>query len=472
MARLPIPGNDAEQWGNILNEFLRVAHGDDGRLKDTPLNVRSFGARGDGTADDTDAIHSALAAAGWQESVYFPVGTYLVRSGLDITARRIVGEPPRFGGEVGGAIIKVIDTVTPFSGGVLYAGYPPSTGNPCPKPAAPPVNLRHVQIDANFKADYGLYLYGNDGGEVWQVQVQGARLDGFFLDGCGLANFAELISLQAGRHGIHLRDCNGSRLRRFASTLSGSPVGGGSSNPNGYGLFIEAECHSAGVFAEQGDIELGYGPAIYVRGVRAVTTIEQVWVENGQPPIVPPDAAPYQVVPSDLIVLDDCRNVTLQKCHLVGGVSPGVLADPRATIVGGLDRLNSLRAIRLKNGSMNNIIRDNGIVMGGPNAGDGMSVADRIEIEAGCAHNHILSNLFMRNLSIGVPVSYVERTHLLGQQQVICYASAAPTAGFWEMGDMVFNQNPVLSGNIGWVCLTRGTPGRWATFGAISSQIS
>lgn len=35
MARLPTPGSDSGQWGNILNEFLEVAHNSDGSLKDT-----------------------------------------------------------------------------------------------------------------------------------------------------------------------------------------------------------------------------------------------------------------------------------------------------------------------------------------------------------------------------------------------------------------------------------------------------
>lgn len=35
MARLPTPGSDSGQWGNILNEFLEVSHNTDGTLKDT-----------------------------------------------------------------------------------------------------------------------------------------------------------------------------------------------------------------------------------------------------------------------------------------------------------------------------------------------------------------------------------------------------------------------------------------------------
>jgi len=54
MARLPIPGTDADTWGDVLNDFLRVAHNEDGTLRvvDTtmwvsPLNFVSSGASTD-----------------------------------------------------------------------------------------------------------------------------------------------------------------------------------------------------------------------------------------------------------------------------------------------------------------------------------------------------------------------------------------------------------------------------------------
>lgn len=54
------------------------------------LNVRDFGAKGDGTTDDTDAIRAAIAASGpdtgdrwWQDRiVYLPAGTYRVSGTL------------------------------------------------------------------------------------------------------------------------------------------------------------------------------------------------------------------------------------------------------------------------------------------------------------------------------------------------------------------------------------------------------
>jgi len=50
----------------------------------------------------------------------------------------------------------------------------------------------------------------------------------------------------------------------------------------------------------------------------------------------------------------------------------------------------------------------------------------------------------------------------------VTYGSAAPTAGTWNQGDIVFNTGAAASGTIGWVCTTAGSPGTWKTFGTIS----
>lgn len=46
---------------------------------------------------------------------------------------------------------------------------------------------------------------------------------------------------------------------------------------------------------------------------------------------------------------------------------------------------------------------------------------------------------------------------------------AAPTAGAWVKGDIVWNNDPSAGGNIGWVCTEGGSPGTWNSFGAIAS---
>jgi parallel beta-helix repeat protein len=109
MARLPIPGQDDEVWGEILNEFLLQSHNEDGTLRDNTVgdaqvsslseseitnlnddlavrvkkdelmvNVVDFGAKGDGSTDDTTALVDAVAALQPGATLYFPPGDYLV----------------------------------------------------------------------------------------------------------------------------------------------------------------------------------------------------------------------------------------------------------------------------------------------------------------------------------------------------------------------------------------------------------
>src|SRR6476620_3503395 len=62
------------------------------------LDVRDFGATGDGVTDDTAAIQDALNSASFRMPVYFPTGIYSVSSGIDITRNKLIGDPPVLGG--------------------------------------------------------------------------------------------------------------------------------------------------------------------------------------------------------------------------------------------------------------------------------------------------------------------------------------------------------------------------------------
>jgi hypothetical protein len=50
-----------------------------------PINVRWYGALGDGTADDTEEIQAAINAAPLKSVLYFPRGTYVVSATLTLT---------------------------------------------------------------------------------------------------------------------------------------------------------------------------------------------------------------------------------------------------------------------------------------------------------------------------------------------------------------------------------------------------
>lgn len=133
MPRLPVPGSDTNRWGHVLNQYLRVAHTEDGSLRpidqrlvlglgaalsnkysrpsggipfadlaggvqtslgradlavpkgDMAHNVKDFGATGNGHTDDTAAIRAAIdMARASTKKVYIPPGTYLITSALDV----------------------------------------------------------------------------------------------------------------------------------------------------------------------------------------------------------------------------------------------------------------------------------------------------------------------------------------------------------------------------------------------------
>lgn len=49
------------------------------------------------------------------------------------------------------------------------------------------------------------------------------------------------------------------------------------------------------------------------------------------------------------------------------------------------------------------------------------------------------------------------------------YAAAAPSAGTYLQGDIVWNTGAAAEGTVGWVCTSAGSPGTWKTFGVISA---
>jgi len=82
------------------------------RRPDGPINVRWFGATGNGTSDDTSAINAAISACPSGGEIYFPAGTYRITSTLTITANDIT----LLGAKFKSTINAVSCTAVTFSG--------------------------------------------------------------------------------------------------------------------------------------------------------------------------------------------------------------------------------------------------------------------------------------------------------------------------------------------------------------------
>lgn len=48
--------------------------------------------------------------------------------------------------------------------------------------------------------------------------------------------------------------------------------------------------------------------------------------------------------------------------------------------------------------------------------------------------------------------------------------SSKPTTGTWAKGDIVINNNPTGNGNVGWICVEGGSPGIWRKFGTVGTE--
>jgi hypothetical protein len=70
-----------EQWSGVSDDANWYTISYTGNV----INVKYFGAKGDGTTDDTAAIQAAIAAAPTRTVVYFPKGNYYVSGELDVT---------------------------------------------------------------------------------------------------------------------------------------------------------------------------------------------------------------------------------------------------------------------------------------------------------------------------------------------------------------------------------------------------
>lgn len=69
----------------------------------------------------------------------------------------------------------------------------------------------------------------------------------------------------------------------------------------------------------------------------------------------------------------------------------------------------------------------------------------------------------------GSNLSHMKPQTQIGYQNKVLYRAAAPTTKDWLVGDIIYNVTPSAGGNIGWVCVTAGTPGTWKSFGTIAS---
>lgn len=188
--------------GMGFSGVIPIANGGTALTTENVINVKNYGAAGDGVADDTAEIRAAYAAAkAASKTLYLPAGTYLMNGDasydevtfgnlyVSTTNIAIVGDGP------GSTIIKNGSAV---NSGLRYVG---STGG----------SIRGITIDQNGSSGFGLCVAGQymDFTDITVKNITGTRLldtdigkIGVVIPGATVCSFKN-ITLQNCANGVY-----------------------------------------------------------------------------------------------------------------------------------------------------------------------------------------------------------------------------------------------------------------------------
>lgn len=395
------------------------------------FNVMDYGAKGDGTTDDTAAIQAALtAAAGTNGVVYLPPGTYVISAALTMPANTTMtgvlmqstikpsssfstgcavtvgsycllerlsfdGTNTTGGSAVGvGAIAGGTITSSPrvrdlwiqgFDGAATSAGL--QVGN------AVDASLRNIWSSYN---NYGMYVVSGTGGCPTASVFEDLYFHENLNQGCWIQAGSGLVFLgcifeASYNEGLYIYNASTPALDVNAQFLNcwfeqnWLSLAGNASRANQY--------------------------SAYVRGV------------NGQ-------FSPY---------------VTFKNCQMAETPGTGApkairLTDARNFVLENMVRMPNVATILIDGTSFGNITNWLDIIGGAEGIQDARF------------GNQIT------NTSTGI-------VYIDGQ----VYGSAAPVSGTYKVGQVVWNTVPASGGPMGWVCTTGGSPGTWSSFGNIAN---
>jgi hypothetical protein len=139
------------------------------------VDVKAFGARGDGTTDDTLAVRAAITA-GAGKIVFFPPGTYLMRPNPNSVTMQVVESGTLIVGIPGSSILKMGD-------GAMSLGNPGQLlGNVNTAGGRVDITVRGMTFDCNARGNPGALSAGFDASTFAPQCISIARLTNFVFD--------------------------------------------------------------------------------------------------------------------------------------------------------------------------------------------------------------------------------------------------------------------------------------------------
>lgn len=208
------------------------------------IDVRAFGAVGDGIADDTAAIQSALAAASRYGggAVLLPVGTWRITDTLVIQRSvSLVGRSHAGGQRGGGTANHPVTLKYDGTGIAIQLG---SAGNPCVNAHVESFAIVAEETDANYRNFTAFEAYDLRSSKMQNLYVEGAAVGYRFTGEGGAVVYVATENLNAYDCGIGLEtECptalgevwpfmqaNTFGVREISHCETGIRLGGGQQN--------------------------------------------------------------------------------------------------------------------------------------------------------------------------------------------------------------------------------------------------
>ncbi|HET7567525.1 MAG TPA: glycosyl hydrolase family 28-related protein [Gaiellaceae bacterium] len=182
-------------------------------------NSLDFGAAGDGTTDDTNAIAAAIAAAeAVQGTVFVPPGTYLITGQLTLSGP---GGLTGAGGNPGSSGAATVFLCGSSSAGILVAGPGTYQGFCVDADGTATTPLQVGTLSGGDATDVGSYstfvdvwvtdsagngwtIYGAQANSFYDCGATGSTDDGVYVDGgAGGLCFWGFLESGSGRYGVH-----------------------------------------------------------------------------------------------------------------------------------------------------------------------------------------------------------------------------------------------------------------------------
>lgn len=457
---------------------------------DLVVNVKDYGAVGDGVTNDADAIKTAIAA-GSGGVVYFPHGTYLVGIGGPLT----VPDSTALVGTGRGSILKRADVMS-YVGIVANSDYATnSTGNSH-------IVLRGLSFDGNGANQSPAYsefrhcveLIGVNDALIENCHFYNLSGDGVYVsstcDSTPRANYSRNIKIV----GNHFEETNHARngisiIDAIGVIISGSTFVNISSAtmPGAIDLEPDFANQRIGNLVVSGNSFIGCRQGVVALNGVSATCFDLIIIgnairdtNNGGNAIVVSSFSNVSisgnVVHSSVsfgINAVGCSILTVGHNTIYGVASIGIyiVTCLGATITGNRTHTTSNAGIRLdtsnkaavtSNTTYNwgtpyygiNFITCTDVLVGNNNIdGTGISGAKAIGSTTSDA---------LRGLETNVITAVTTPYTLSGSNSV---GTTAPTTGTWRIGERCINMSPAVSQPKAWVCTVSGTPGTWVSEG-------